>query len=313
MNLNLIQLLNFIKVAELGNVSKAALHLNIAQPALSRQIRALEAELNTSLLLRQTWGVELTEDGRLVLEHARQIQKECSAVYETVRSSKENPTASVYLGVPSAYSVSLVPPLIRRLGERYPNITVHIVEGFSRAIHEWLLDGRLDLAVLYYTKEHDVSGSAPFLLEELVALCAPEFHAHLSAMDCTALANRQVIAPWQPHFLRQVLDDKFLEQGVPFVPKLEMDSMRCMIEMAQRGDGVVILPPSCVVRELRENRLKAVRIARSFNLKTVIGRSPGRQKTHVTSLMTGELSAIASELAAELGWTVSRPSASWPR
>lgn len=304
MNLNLTHLMNFIKVVEWGNVSKAALRLNIAQPALSRQIRSLEAELNTTLLFRQTWGVEPTEDGKRLLEHAQRIQKECVAAYESIRSSKENPTGSVYLGVPSAYSVSLVPPLMRRLGERYPNITVHIVEGFSRGIHEWLLDGRLDLAVLYQSAEHGLAGTAPFLVEELAALCAPEHHHALSSMTRAELANRQVIVPWQPHFLRQVLDDKFHDLGIPFVPKLEMDSMRCMIEMAQRGDGVVILPPSCVVRELAEGRLAARRIDPSFHITTFIAKAPGRQKSQVDSLVIAELSAIACDLAPDLGWSV---------
>lgn len=305
MNLNLIHLMNFIKVVEWQSVSKAALHLNMAQPALSRQIRALESELGTRLLMRQTRGVEPTEDGKLVLEHARRIQKECIATYETVRSSKENPTGSVYLGVPSAYSVALVPPLMRRIRERYPNITVHIVEGFSRAIYEWLIEGRLDLAVLYQSKEHDITGSAPFIVDDLVALSAPEQHDALSRMDATTLADRQVIAPWQPHFLRQALDEKFLELGVTFTPRLQMDSMRCMIEMAQRGDGIVILPPSCVVREVSEGRLMPVQIDSSFKLFTNIGKAPGRQNSQLNGLMIQELLSIAADLAPRLGWTVS--------
>jgi LysR family nitrogen assimilation transcriptional regulator len=313
MNLNLTHLLNFIQVAERGNVSKAAAYLNIAQPALSRQIQALESLLDTALLQRSNAGVEPTEDGKLFLEHARRIQKECASAIQSVRSNRENPSGSIYLGVPSAYSVSLVPPLIQEMRRRYPNITVHIVEGFSRAIYEWLLSGRLDLAILYQSKAHHVPGSSPFLVEDMVALTAPKMFDDVSRMSLAELADRQVIAPWQPHFLRQALDGIFLDLGVSFVPRLEIDSMRCMIEMAQLGDGTVILPRSCVARELAEGRLKAIAIDPSFKLATAIGQTPGRQQTRAVGVLTERLYRLAAELAPEKGWSVATAGADGER
>lgn len=304
MNLNLTHLVNFIQVAERGNVSKAAAYLNIAQPALSRQIQALETLLDTALLQRSNSGVEPTEDGKLFLEHARRIQKECASAIQSVRSNRENPSGSIYLGVPSAYSVSLVPPLIQEMRKCYPNITVHVVEGFSRAIYEWLLSGRLDLAILYDSRAHQVAGSSPFLVEDMVALTAPQMFDEVSGMTPAELADRKVIAPWQPHFLRQALDSIFLDLGISFVPKLEIDSMRCMIEMAQLGDGTVILPRSCVARELAEGRLKSVPIHPHFKLATVVGQTPGRQQTRAVGILTDVLYQLASELAPPKGWSV---------
>ena len=305
MNLNLTHLQNFIQVVEWGNVSKAATYLNIAQPALSRQMQALEAAFNTKLLQRRNWGVEPTEDGKLLLDHARRIQKECLSARESVRSNRENPAGSVYLGVPSAYSVSLVPPLIRRMRELYPNIEVHIVEGFSRAIYEWLANGRLDLAILYRTKEIDVERSSPFLFEDLVMLSTPGQFSDATGMALADLSERKVIAPWRPHFLRQILDAKFMEVDVPFVPRLEIDSMRCMIEMARLGEGVVILPPSCVAREISDGRLNAVSLAPRIGLETVLGETPGRHPTRASAILADVLVDLASDLAPTMGWTVS--------
>lgn len=304
MTLNLTHLENFIQVVEWGNMSKAAQYLNIAQPALSRQIQSLETSLSAKLLVRHKWGVEPTENGKLFLDHARRIQKECLSAQDTVRSNHENPTGSVFIGVPSAYSVALVPPLIQRMRERFPNVQVHIVEGFSRAIYEWLQDGRLDLAILYQSREHDVAGSQPFLVEDMRALCAPHLKGEVEGFDHATLADRQVIAPWQPHFLRQTLDRRFLELGQSFTPKLQIDSMRCMIEMAVRGEGVVILTPSSVVRELEDGHLVSVPIDPVFKLATVVGHKPARQPSYATELIGQTLYELAEELGPTKGWTM---------
>ena len=104
--MNLTHLSNFIHIVEWGSISKAAQFLNIAQPALSRQILSLEEYLGTKLLRRHTWGVEPTEDGKNFLEYARRIRRECTNARESVQLNKDNPTGTAYLGVPSAYAVS---------------------------------------------------------------------------------------------------------------------------------------------------------------------------------------------------------------
>ena len=76
---NLKQLEYFVKVAELGSFSRAAVLLDIAQPALSRQVRALETDLRETLLLRNGRGVALTEAGRRYHSHCRRLMGEASA------------------------------------------------------------------------------------------------------------------------------------------------------------------------------------------------------------------------------------------
>lgn len=304
MNLNLTHLINFIQVVEWGNVSKAATYLNIAQPALSRQIQSLEATLNTKLLRRQNWGVEPTEDGRILLEHARRIQKECLSVHESVRSNRDSPVGSVYLGVPAAYAITLVPPLLQRMQVLYPNIKVHIVEAFSGTIYEWLVSGRLDLAVLYHSKEHTVKESTPFFVEELIGLTAPGMFPDMTELTLADLADQEIIAPWRPHLLRLVLDEKFIELGKLFTPKIELDSMPCMIEMARRGDGIVILPPSCVFRELSEGQLRGIPLMPNVKLSTALGKTPERQPTRAMNILTNVLRDLVVELAPQKGWNV---------
>lgn len=303
-NLNLNHLLNFIQIIEWGNISKAATFLNIAQPALSRQIKLLEDALGTHLMRRHSWGIEPTEDGKQLLQHARRIQKECIAAQESVQSNKDNPTGTVYFGVPSAYSVTIVPPLLERMAILYPNISVRIVEAFSGTIYEWLISGRLDLAILYYSKEHDAADTTPFMHEEMRAYSTKEIIAGKDEFPLAELGDQKLILPWRPHMLRLAVESAFIAAAIPLEPSIEIDSMPCLKELAHRGDGVTILPPSSVAREIADGRLHGVPLQPSIKLTTVLGQTPNRQPTRAVGILSNTLKNLAHELAPVTGWTV---------
>ena len=305
-NLNLTHLSNFIQIVEWRSISKAATFLHIAQPALSRQILALENAVGAKLLRRHAWGVEPTEDGVLVLEHARRIQREWVAARESVQKNKENPTGSVFLGVPSAYAVTLVPPLLQRMRAAYPNLRVRVIEAFSGTIYEWLIAGRLDIAVLYHSKEYDVAETTAFIDEELMVLGSVPSLEGITEMRLSDLADKQLIAPWRPHIVRLVLESAFLSQGLPFEPGIEIDSLPVMKELAHRGAGFAVLPPSSVSRELETGRLASARLAPAIRLSTVLGRSPDRLPTRAVDLLADELKKLAVELAVQTGWDASK-------
>ena len=121
--LNLNYLLNFIQIVEWGNISKAAAFLNVAQPALSRQIKSLEDTLGTRLLRRHSWGVEPTEDGKLLLEHARRIQKECNDAKESLQSNKDIRLEPFFWGCH--------PPIRWRWSHRYCIACEHYIRIFQ--------------------------------------------------------------------------------------------------------------------------------------------------------------------------------------
>lgn len=302
--LNLTQLMNFVSVVEWGNISKAANALNIAQPALSRQIQALEVELGTKLLKRQKLGVTPTEDGKLLLDHALRIERECLAARDSIRSNFENPVGEVHLGIPTTYSVSLGPPLIQRMREFYPGITVRIVEGFSKAIHEWILSGRLDIALLYHSKEFRIADSSPFLTEEIVALAGPDQFREKTQLTLAELTDNQAIIPQKPHFLRLAIDELFQNAGLSLSPRLEIDSLRCMVEMAHMGDGVAFLAPSCVEREIKEGRLKGLPLSPTFSLRALLVQAPNLQPSRVIDVTKSVLREVARDLAPTKGWTI---------
>ena len=101
--MNLKQLEYFVRVAELGSFSKAAMVLNIAQPALSRHVRLLETDLRTTLLIRNGRGVMMTEAGKQLDDHAVGILQLMSSVREDIEANRDVPSRRIVVGLPPSF------------------------------------------------------------------------------------------------------------------------------------------------------------------------------------------------------------------
>jgi LysR family nitrogen assimilation transcriptional regulator len=129
--MDLKQLAYFVRVAELGSFSRASAMLDIAQPALSRQVRALELELRQHLLVRNGRGVTLTEAGKVLLEHSRGVLHQVERLREELSRVRGSLAGSVALGLPPTVSKVLTVPVSREFRRRMPNATLAITEGLS--------------------------------------------------------------------------------------------------------------------------------------------------------------------------------------
>src|SRR5262245_51865369 len=184
------QLGYFVRVVEMGSFSRAATFLHVAQPALSRQVRNLEIELKEQLLIRNGRGVATTEAGERLLVHARTILDLVARAYEDMDNARTGKSGTVTIGMPRALSAAISTALVRRLRSELPDANVHVLHGRSTQLQEWLLAGRLDMAVLYdapsspaleihdlvaeplylFSGPEDTAGGAPVPLEDLAYL-----------------------------------------------------------------------------------------------------------------------------------------------
>ena len=147
--MELKQLEYLVRVAELGSFTRAAQALGIARPALSRQGRLLEVELRQNLLDRNGRGATPTEAGQLLLEHGRGILHQVERAREELGRVRTGLSGRVALGMPPSVARVLTVPLTRAFRQRLPEAQLSISEGLSTAMQENLLNGRLDIAVLY--------------------------------------------------------------------------------------------------------------------------------------------------------------------
>ena len=129
--MDLKQLEYFVQVAEFGSFTLASRFLSIAQPALSRQVRALEVEVRQTLFQRTGRGVTLTAAGKRLLDHARGILQQVRRAQLDLEQQRGAVSGRLVIGLPPSVSRTLAGPLVRGFRERFPDARFGVVEGLS--------------------------------------------------------------------------------------------------------------------------------------------------------------------------------------
>ena len=144
--MELRQLRYFVRVVELGSMSRAAIELDVVQSALSQQVARLESELATRLLQRSSKGVAPTEAGLAFFREAQLALRHAEQAARAAQSSRLSGTVSVGLAPTTASVLGL--PLMQAMRARYPDVRLHMVESLSGHLSTMLNARQLDLAVL---------------------------------------------------------------------------------------------------------------------------------------------------------------------
>lgn len=236
----------FIAVAEEGSFKLAAQkRLHTAQPSLSRQIRDLEAELGFALMTRSIRGIQLTEAGRIFLDHARLALAQVEAGTLAARLAAQPPRPVFSLGFLVGHEVDCLPLATAILQDMMPSIELRIVSNFSVTLAADLLRGALDAAFLRREPEPDLEFRL-VMKERLVAIL-PRSHrlASRKAIDAHELEHEAFIGISRvPHVLRGVVTDYLKKAGVEIVPRFEIDSFPMALSLVEAANGVAILPAS---------------------------------------------------------------------
>ena len=165
--MNLKQLEYFVQVAELGSFSKAAVALDVAQPALSRQVRALETEVRQQLFLRNGRGVALTDAGKRLFDHSVAVLQLITHAREDLGASRDEPVGRVTIGLPPSIGRQLTLPIIDRFKQELPVAKLAVVEGLSSHIVEWVTTGRVDVGLVYNPEAQAGLEIVPLLQEAM--------------------------------------------------------------------------------------------------------------------------------------------------
>ncbi len=125
----------------------AALHMS--QPALSQQVALLEQETGQRLFVRTGRGVEATEAGLALLAHARGIFALADQARADMRERQLTPSGRITIGLPPRVAHAMTADLVQRFRAEFPDAAISVAEGLSMRLREWLIAGRLDIAVLF--------------------------------------------------------------------------------------------------------------------------------------------------------------------
>jgi LysR family tcuABC transcriptional regulator len=254
--MELRQLRAFVRVVELGSISRAAMDLNVVQSALSQQITKLESELATRLLQRSPQGVTPTDAGVAFFREAQLTLRHAAQAVRAAQESRLSGTVSV--GMPPTTAAVLGMPLMRALKERYPDIRLHLVESLSGHLTGMLNARQLDLAVLFDSyllpSAHLQTAKRwhvmPLLEEDLFFIAAKKFtRAKMaSTVKLSQLKQEPLILPTGPHGLRSTLDAAFAKAKVVPDVVLEIDSLALLMEAVDAGLGATLQPWAAVAR-----------------------------------------------------------------
>ena len=254
--MELRQLRYFVRVVELGSMSRAALDLNLVQSALSQQISRLEGELATRLLQRSPQGVVPTPAGLAFFREAQLTLRHAEQAARAAQQARLSGTVSVGLAPTTAAVLAL--PLMRAMRQRYPDVRLHMVESLSGHLATMLNARQLDLAVLFESgagASQELRAARrwsvlPLLEEDLYYISAahPSPLRRKNGIRLATLENQGLILPTGPHGLRSTLDAAFARAKL--VPKvvLEIDSLAMLMEAVDAGLGATLQPWSAVAR-----------------------------------------------------------------
>ncbi|MGH7373243.1 MAG: selenium metabolism-associated LysR family transcriptional regulator, partial [Candidatus Rokuibacteriota bacterium] len=152
--MDLRQLEIFVKVAELGSFSRAAEALFLTQPTVSEHIRTLEDELGVRLLDRLGRGAAVTKGGALLLSHAQRMLALAREARQAMESFQGRMSGELLVGASTIPGEYILPALIGRFKEKFPDIAITLLIGDSQAVTEWVAEGRAEIGVVGARSTH---------------------------------------------------------------------------------------------------------------------------------------------------------------
>jgi len=301
--MDLKQLTALLAVADLGSVTRAAAYLHLGQPAVTRQIRMLEDEVETLLFERTRQGMVPTAAGEVMVERARRALQELERGRAEVRLGADEVAGSVTVGLLESVTDVLLEPLFTTVTTRYPGIDLRILTGYSGHLRQWLEDGDVDLSLLY-----DVAGSPPVvlpLLDEVLWAVGPPGEG-LSPDEpvpwATALRH-PLILPVAGHGLRVLIDKGRAAVSHELEVVAETNSMRIQKSLVLSGSGWTILPAIGVISEVREGVLSGAPLCEpTVSRSLVLGRRLGGRTPPAVGAVASGLVELIEQMIGDGRW-----------
>jgi DNA-binding transcriptional LysR family regulator len=236
----------FVAVAEMENVSRAALKLHVSQPALSRQIRDLEDEIGFGLLERTAKSVRLTEAGRSFLNDARALLQQADDAVKKARAVASAEPSELHIGYSPTPFAEILPRTLRAFQQAMPNVHVRLHDWSNNAIRDGLHDGRLQLGLIVpptkASSMRDLRYEELFHQRVCVAVAPQHRFARRRAIPLTEVAAEPFIGLTREDYPNYYDYLSNIFSKVKQKPRVieEHDSMSGIMSAVEAGTGVAI-------------------------------------------------------------------------
>jgi LysR family nitrogen assimilation transcriptional regulator len=277
----------FVRVAELGSITRAAAHLHLAQPALTRHVQRLEEELGVALFTRANRGVRLTEAGEKLLDSAIRILRDIERTGDEIRAQDAHPSGRIILGITPTLCPVLVPDLFARMRQEFPRVELKVMHAGMVRLEEFVIDGRVDIALLSELSRSRLVLSTRLAQEEMVLLTRPGARPP-GPVDGEELGRTPLVLG---DGLRMALDALLAGRGIELKVEIELNDHETIRLMVQQSAAASILPYSAVAREcarglIEAHRLTADGIFRTLALGVRVSRSASLARDAVARTIT---------------------------
>lgn len=240
--MELRQLRYFLAVAECQSFTRGAEKVAISQPSLSVQIAALEEELGAPLFDRLGRQIALTQAGRLFQDHAQRVLHETELAAQSVRDLTGAEQGHLVVGALSTVNSYLIPPLVCRFKQRFPQVHLHVHAQPSSVVEEAVLANRLDLGLCLLPVTNERLVTSRLFTETLVLIAPADIGLAAKRIRMRDLANLPLVLLPSDYCLRKMIEAQCIEVGIRPQVSVEMTSPEGILEAVKQGAGMTILP-----------------------------------------------------------------------
>lgn len=263
--MNLRALRMFVATAEAGGLGRASSRLHLSQPAASRQLNGLEAELGVKLFHRSGRQLQLTADGEDLLRQSQQLLTAVGLLVDRARALKGGRTGTLKIAATPHVIEGVLAPFLPEQRRRHPGVDVQLVEGGAAQQPDRLRSGEVQLAIMPAGDDR-FDGRLLYPVHALVVLPAGHPLARAVVVDIAALSEESILLLRREFGSRRWFDAACeIAQFRPRV-RLESSAPQTLVELAAVGYGVAVVPSTVVVRG------KGVRVVPLVQNKASLGR-----------------------------------------
>jgi LysR family transcriptional regulator, nitrogen assimilation regulatory protein len=258
------QLQHFSRIAEIGNLTRAASLLGLTQAALSRQVAQLEAELGTELFRRNGRGLVLTEAGQRLLNHVPMVLRQIALAERAVRGTAEPAKGNLVLGLPPSLARTVVVPLIDAFREQLPEVTLRTVDGLSAKLVELVETGNLDCSVVYNQPPSDLAELRLLVDEDLYLVAGPTTRRAGKplphSLTLADVATLPLVISGKLNAVHVALATAMSTLGLQPQVVHEIENLTAILDLVRKGYGSSVIPLSGVHSCIGDPKLRLHRI-----------------------------------------------------
>lgn len=305
--MELRQLRYFAAVGRRRHFGRAAADLRVAQPALSRQIAKLEAELGVRLLERHARGTSPTPEGEVLLARAEALLAEAEALATEARSPRAEPQDMVTLGFSPSVAELFGGRFAALSLRRYPRVRLRITTAASPVLETWIHEGRVDIAILNGPTDPSRFLLTP-LLEEPICLIGLRDDPRLAAdrVEPAVLADVPLVLTGPPDGpMQRVLVAAQAQSGKAFDVLAQVDTAAVGRQLVLADVGPMVEVAAVARAELAAGQLSAIPIA-GLRIQRYLARAKGRAGSDAVARLASLARDSVAQIVAEGAWPGAR-------